>query len=167
MEAMVPILRVFEHHGEHAVDTSANPAYRPPAPGTAPEVVEASASMFKRRVKAARSLGPPSAGDAQLFVTISGGVWADIDRVDHLVAERAADKQEKLMRATAAERHLFVWFDGTQPEAELAIATGPPPSSPPAIASEIDVVWLRSARRSISLRRSGGCVRPTHGKSLR
>jgi hypothetical protein len=98
--------------------------------------------VFKSGVTEARVLWPRPALEAQLFVTITGGFTADIGRVNDLIIERASPKLEKLVRAEAAERHLFVWLDGTQPEAELAVALGPPPATAPAVPSRIDVVWL-------------------------
>jgi hypothetical protein len=68
----------------------------------------------------------------------------DPGAVNLLVAERAEPKREKLARAkadSASRCHLFVWLDGTQPGAELAVAKMPPPPAPE-IPSEIDVVWL-------------------------
>ncbi len=79
-----------------------------------------------------------------MFVTISGGFAGDPGAVNRLVAERAEPKREKLARAkadSASECHLFVWLDGTQPGAELAVSTMSPPPAPE-IPSEVDVVWL-------------------------
>jgi hypothetical protein len=148
MREMVPMLTLLEREGLTRVDTSVNPAYRSPAPGTSPEVVEATLQVFNSGVTEARVLWPRLALEAQLFVTITGGFTADIGRVNDLIIERAEPKLEKIVRAEAAEaaeaaeRHLFVWLDGTQPEAELAVALGPPPATARAVPSRIDVVWL-------------------------
>jgi hypothetical protein len=90
MHEMVPILTLFERKGLTQVDTSVNPAYRRPAPGTSPEVVEATLRVFKMGVTAARVLWPRPAPEAQLFVTISSGFTADIGRVNELIIERAS-----------------------------------------------------------------------------
>jgi hypothetical protein len=140
---MRPILRVFEEHGTPNIDTRIDPAYAPLPADTPIEVAEARSQMFNNvRVKAAHDIGPPQAGEAEIFLSISAGVWGDIEKVNALVVERAQPKAAKLAKANADETHLFVWLDGTQPGAELATATGPPPESAPAVPSEIDVVWL-------------------------
>lgn len=142
MKETVPILTLFEREGLTQIDTSVNPAYRTPALTTSPEVTEATFRMFKMGVIEARVLWERPTTEAQLFVTIRSGFSADIGRVNELIIERAGPKLEKLIRAEAAERHLFVWLDGTEPEAELAVAMGPSPATPPGVPSGIDVVWL-------------------------
>jgi hypothetical protein len=142
MHDMVPILTLFEREGLTQVNTSFNPAYRRSAPGTPPAVIEATLRVFKMGVLETRVLWPRPEAQAQLFVTVRGGFSADIERVNDLVVQRAESKIEKLTRAEAAERHLFVWLDGTQPEAELAVATGPPPTTAPHLSPVVDVVWL-------------------------
>jgi hypothetical protein len=140
---MRPILKVFEEHDTQQIDTRIDPAYAPLPPGTPPEVIEARLQMLNLRVKAAHDMGPPQRSEAEIFVSaFSMGVMADIDKVNDLVVERAKPKVAKLVKAEADEKHLFVWLDGTQPQAELATAMGPPPSSPPDVSPEIDVVWL-------------------------
>jgi hypothetical protein len=140
---MLPILAVLERHGETNVDTHTDPRWRPEAATAAPEVNEALRAMYERGVSSAHNLQSRSAPEPEVFVSIGGGAWADTDRVNKLVEERAQPKLEKLGKAhDAVARHLFVWFDGTQPDAELAIETRPPPSSPPKVGPEIDVVWI-------------------------
>jgi hypothetical protein len=144
MSAMLPILEVFEEHGHADVDPHINYAYVSPRSKMPAAVVEAARRMVELGITRARVLAPRAEGDAEMFVTISGGFAGDPGAVNRLVAERAEPKREKLARAkadSASECHLFVWLDGTQPGAELAVAKMPPPPAPE-IPSEIDVVWL-------------------------
>jgi hypothetical protein len=107
-------------------------------------IVEAARRMLELGVTRARVLAPRAAENAEMLVTISGGFAGDPGAVNRLVAERAEPKREKLARAkagNATECHLFVWLDGTQPSAELAVAKMPPPPAPE-VPSEVDVVWL-------------------------
>jgi hypothetical protein len=65
--------------------------------------------------------------------------------MNDLVAECARKKVEKLAAAPGFERHLFVWIRSSASDAELAIATLPPPASTPALPAGIDVVWVATA----------------------
>lgn len=144
MSAMRPILAVFEGHGYTDVDPHLNYAYVSPRSEMPAPVIEAARRMVELGVTRARVLAPRGDGEAEVFVTISGGFVADPGAVNRLVAERAEPKREKLARAkadSASECHLFIWLDGTQPGAELAVATMPPPPAPD-IPVEVDVVWL-------------------------
>lgn len=66
-------------------------------------------------------------------MSIHGGFTADVDKVNQLAVIEAGANSAKLAAADADERHLFVWLRLTHPDAELAVHTGPPPSSPPAL----------------------------------
>jgi hypothetical protein len=144
MSAMLPILEAFEEHGHADVDPHITYAYVSPRSEMPAPVVEAARRMVDLGVTRARVLAPRADDDAEVFVTISGGFAGDPGAVNRLVAERAEPKREKLTRAKAdraSECHLFIWLDGTQPGAELAVATMPPPPGPD-IPLEVDVVWL-------------------------
>jgi hypothetical protein len=141
MRAMLAILEAFEEHGHADVDPHVNYAYVSPRSEMPAPVVDSARRMVELRVTRARALAPQMDGDAEMFITISGGIAGDPDAVNRLVVERAEPKRKKLARASADERHLFVWLDGTQPGAELAVAKMPPPPGPQ-IPSEVDVVWL-------------------------
>jgi hypothetical protein len=86
-----------------------------------------------------RSFGPASS-EAQLFITVHGGFGADIDQVNQLVVAASAANADKLADTVADERHLFVWLDSSRPAAELAVFTGIPPETPPALTPGVDVV---------------------------
>jgi hypothetical protein len=144
MTAMLPILEAFEVHGHADVDAHINYAYVSPRSELPAPLVAAATRMVELGVTRARVLAPGADGDAEVFVTISGGFTGDPGAVSRLVAERAEPKRAKLASAkadSASECHLFIWLDGTQPGAELAVATIPPPP-PPDIPLEVDVVWL-------------------------
>ena len=141
MSAMLPILEVFEEHGHADVDPHINYAYVRPRSEMPAAVVEAARRMVELGVTRARMLAPRADGDAEMFVTISGRFAGDPGAINRLVAERAEPKRDKLARAkanSASECHLFVWVDGTQPGAELAVAKLRHPQR------------LRSRRRSTS-----------------
>jgi hypothetical protein len=141
MSAMLPILEAFEEHGHTDVDPHMNYAYVSPRSELPPQVVEAARRMVELGVTRTRVLGPGTEGDAEVFITISGGVAGDPATVNRLVAERAQRKRKQLAKTNAEEMHLFIWLDRTQPDAELAVATMAPPPAPD-IPSEVDVVWL-------------------------
>jgi hypothetical protein len=137
---IVPVLEVFERRGITEVETRQSPQYRRPAPGTAQEVVDATLEQFKLGAILTRSWGPRQSPDAaSLLLSIHGGFSADIDKVNELAAIEAKANSAKLAAADADERHLFMWLTLTHPDAELAVHTGPPPSTLP---SGVDVLWL-------------------------
>ena len=110
-------------------------------PGQAPAaVVDASTNLVLLGVSRARVWdvdGPP-----QLFFIGHGGVSADADAVNRLAVEHAAKNADKLLAAQADERHIFIWMDSSQPDAELAMHTGPPPDAAPVLPDGVDVVWV-------------------------
>jgi hypothetical protein len=69
-----------------------------------------------------------------------------VDEVNRLVERHAhaSDNVKKLAAADADERHLFVWITGSHPKAELAMHTGPPPTSRPVLPDGLDVVWVQN-----------------------
>jgi len=144
MNAMLPILEAFEVHGHADVDPHVDYVYNSPRSELPTPVVDAARRMIELGVTRARVLAPRADGNAEMFVTISDGFAGDPGAVNRLVAERSEPKREKLARAkadSASECHLFIWLDGTQPEAELAVGRLPPPPAPD-IPLEVDVVWL-------------------------
>lgn len=105
-------------------------------------VVQSVQSLFTLGIDWARSADPPQGGTAQLHFVFHGGASSNFDQLHQLVLERVEAKHPKLLRADADERHLFVWIDGTYPDAELAVATLPPPSPAPDLPAGLDAVWL-------------------------
>jgi hypothetical protein len=115
MSAMLAILEAFEEHGHADVDPRTNYAYVSPRSEMPAPVVEAARRIVDVGMTRARVLAPRADGDAEVFVTISGGFAGDPGAVNRLVAERAEPEREKLARATAdsaSECHLFIWLDG-------------------------------------------------------
>lgn len=145
MGAMPRILEVFERHGRDDVDPAREyGSYMSPHSTLPPELVEAAREMVKLGVNWARIFGARVGPEALMFITISGGFWGDPDAINRVLAERAEPKRKKLARAKADgadECHLWMWLDGTQSQAELAMVAEPPPG-PPTIPEEIDVVWV-------------------------
>jgi hypothetical protein len=143
MDGIVPLLETFERDGLTSVETHYSLRNLSPKPGTTQEVHGAMIEMFDLGVVAARTWGTPELGEeAAIWPSISSGVGSDTVKVNALVAERATPKRKKLVAAEADERHLFIWLDNSHADAELAVATLPPPSTPPAVPSGIDAVWL-------------------------
>lgn len=128
------LLAVLEQHGMSEVDRQLYPGQAPAA------VVDASTNLVLLGVSRARVWdvdGPP-----QLFFIGHGGVSADADAVNRLAVEHAAKNADKLLAAQADERHIFIWMDSSQPDAELAMHTGPPPDAAPVLPDGVDVVWV-------------------------
>lgn len=141
MRAMLQILKTFEEHDHHNVDHPINYDYINPRSDLPAPVVEAARRMVELGVTRVLVLAPRIRDVAEMIIAIGSGAVADPDAVNRLVIERAQPKRKKLAMASADERHLFVWLDGTQPAAALAAAKLAPPSAPD-IPSEIDVIWL-------------------------
>jgi hypothetical protein len=58
--------------------------------------------------------------------------------------EHAGHNIAKLLAADADERHLFLWINASQADAELAMHTGPPPQTPPPLPAGVDVLWVHN-----------------------
>jgi hypothetical protein len=139
VKKIVPLLAVFEANGISEAGSAGRPG---PAPAGSPaEVRDAYRSMLELGAILVRSFGPVSS-EPQLFITVHGGVGADIDEVNQLVVEAAEANAEKLAGTVSDERHLFVWLDSSRPAAELAVFTGTPPAMPPSLPPAVDAVWL-------------------------
>jgi len=104
----------------------------------------ATGELRRLGVAAAHRLGARNDGEALVLLGFRGGVSANPEAVNELVTERAEAKLEKLLRAEADERHLYVWIDSTRAAADLAMVTMPPPERGPALPAGIDVVWAAS-----------------------
>ena len=76
MSAMLPILEAFEEHGHADVDPHITYACVSPRSEMPAPVVEAARRMVDLGVTRARVLAPRADGDAEVFVTISGGFRA-------------------------------------------------------------------------------------------
>jgi hypothetical protein len=145
MANVVPHLAVLEQHDLREVGGSLRP--RDQIPTDAHEdAVRAVRAVFNLGVRRATRLGPPNSSEpAKLLVSLSGSAGSNFDAMNDLVAERARKKVDKLTAAAGHERHLFVWIRSSASDAELAIATLPPPASTPALADGIGVVWVATS----------------------
>jgi hypothetical protein len=149
MREVVPIVAVFESHGLHgANDTDAAP-WRSSAGDAV--VVSAIRRMEALGVLALREFAPrPSSREAELYATVRHGFGADVDTVNRFVEIHANANAAKLLTADADERHIFVLVDPSSPEAQLAMSTGPPPTSMPVLPAGLDVAWA-ATRGSIAI----------------
>jgi hypothetical protein len=129
-----PLLAVYEQHGLSEITSQLYPGQAPAA------VVDASTTLVRLGVSRARVWDVD--GAPQLWFIGHGGVSSNVDAVNRLAAEHAARNAEKLLAAQADERHLFIWMDKSQADAELAMHTGPPPDTPPVLPHGVDVVWI-------------------------
>jgi hypothetical protein len=111
----------------------------------APAVTQSVQGLFDLGIDWARSVNPVRQSAAQMHFVFHGAASADFDQFHQVLLERVAAKAPKLLRAKADERHVFVWLDGTYPDAELAVATLPPPSPCPELPTGIDAVWLSTS----------------------
>jgi hypothetical protein len=142
MSRMVPILELFELRGETSVEVRSSARYRFRAPGVADEMHEPMTQMCDLRVEAARLWDTPEPGQfGAVYLSISGGMVSNPEKLNELVVERVEKKINKLRAAPADERHLLAWVDSSHEDAELAFATLPPPP-PPSVPAGIDVIWL-------------------------
>jgi hypothetical protein len=72
----------------------------------------------------------------------SGGFVTAPDEINDVVAEEAAHNVEKLRRAEASERHVFVWIHPTSGGPELNLWQGDVPRTSPELPVGIDVAWI-------------------------
>lgn len=143
MRKIVAHLDVLEQHDVEQVGGGLRhrqlPADSPPA------VAEAASAIFDLGVHRATRLDPPKPGEAPLLMaSLNSGVTGSIDLLNKTVEGCAEKKAAKLRAADGDEKHLFVWLLGSASGVELAMATLPIPSSPPAIPAGVDVVWVAS-----------------------
>jgi hypothetical protein len=135
------VLAVFERHDVKevgAVGLSTPPRWH----GAPQDVIDATTEMFVLGVTLARMHRPAKIpGGALVLPSIHGGHGADADDLIGLAERDGKSNAEKLQNAEADERHLWIWVDGTTPDAELAMHLGHMPSGPPELPTGVDVVW--------------------------
>jgi hypothetical protein len=155
MSKIIPHLEVLDRHEVNEIGG----ALRTKLPADLDdEAADAAKAVLALGVRRATRIDPPKPGEAaRVLASLGGGVSSNFGLMNALVAECAQKKVNKLAAATGAERHLFVWIRNSASDAELAIATLPPPAITPVLPAEIDVVWVATA---------GGVDRP-YGKLLR
>jgi hypothetical protein len=143
VRTMSPLLEQFERVGLTTVQARGEGSAENTLAALPSDLQHARLAMSRLRVAAAYALGtPPSGRDATISISFRRGLAARSGDLNELVAERAREKVEKLLRSDADERHLFVWLDNSLAAAELAMARLPPPSPGPTLPAGVDVVWL-------------------------
>jgi hypothetical protein len=142
MTKVVPHLEVLERHSIEQVGGAGRADRRPPV-GANQEVVDAARGVFELGAHRATRLDAPKPGEIALVMApLHGSAGSNFDLLNDLVAKCAAAKAEKLAAAAGHERHLFIWMRPSVADAELAMATLPPPESTPVLPDGIDVVWV-------------------------
>lgn len=147
IDGIIPVLAAYERHGVSDIDTRVPPRSNLRAPGTPQDVIEATQQQFELGAVVTHRLGPRHSSEAQVFISIHGGVAANANQVDGLVGAVARRKADKLAVARADERHLFVWLSATHSDAELAVFSGRPPTAAPSLPAGIDALWLATRLR--------------------
>ena len=155
MSKIVPHLEVLDRHGVNEIGG----ALRTKLPADlGDEAADAAKAVLALGVRRATRIDPPKPREAaRVLASLGGPAGSNFDLMNDLVAECAQKKVNKLTAAAGAERHLFVWIRNSASDAELAIATLPPPVATPALPAGIDVVWVATA----------GVVDRPYGKLLR
>jgi hypothetical protein len=83
---------------------------------------------------------------SRIVVGVAGpAVWRSDDDLNLALMPAITNNIDKLRRATADERHLFVWLDWSDYRVQAAIFSivtlGRLPGSPPEFPEGLDVVW--------------------------
>ena len=140
MSKVIPHLAVLDRHGVEEIGG----ALRAKLPASLDgEVADAAKAVLSLGVRRATRIDPPKPGEAaRVLASLGGPAGTNFDLMNDLVAECARKKVDKLAAAAGHECHLFVWIRSSASDAELAIATLPPPASTPALPDGIDVVWV-------------------------
>lgn len=140
MQKIITHLAVLE---QHDVEEVGGLRHRRLPADTAPEVAQAARAIFDLGADRATRLDPPKPGETPLLLpSPHGGVTGSSGLLNEAVERCAEKKAAKLRAADGDERHLFVWLLGSASGVELAMATLPLPSSPPALSAGVDVVWV-------------------------
>jgi hypothetical protein len=135
---VVPHLELLEKRGVTEAGTLTSGAWR----SAGDDVVSAFQQITELGATYVRRWNEPASGETPLLLFSGhGGVGGNPEQVNALVEERAGAKAEKLLASGADERHLFVWIDSSYSDAELGMATMPPPDASPSLPAGIDVVW--------------------------
>jgi hypothetical protein len=111
--------------------------------GMSLRAAEAVAHLKNLGARSGGSVGLPRSGPALVVVgTVGPGGNVDGSSINEFVEDAAVENLSKLLRATADERHLFIWVDGTDSAGNVAMATFAVPSAPPELPDGIDIVWV-------------------------
>lgn len=157
---VVPHLEVLEKQGVTEAGMIASDAWR----RAGDDVVSAMRQITELGATHVRRWNEPTPGETPLLL-FSGhqGVGGNPGAVNALVEERARAKVEKLVASEADQRHLFIWIDSSHSEAELGMATMPPPATTPSLPPGIDVVWAATAGMTHEMYRCLWRLAPPNG----
>jgi hypothetical protein len=128
------LLAVLEQHNVDGIGGS----HGTPPGGQAVE--DAAARLLALGMTRATALR--EATEAKLLFSTHGGIVGDRDLLNDLAVHHAEQNAAKLRAASADERHLCIVVPPSQANAELAMATLPPPSGGPSLPEGVDLVWL-------------------------
>jgi hypothetical protein len=99
-------------------------------------------AVVRLRSLGARSANHLSPYGSSMLALGMGGTQSPNHELNRTVERLALSNAEKLRKASADERHLFVWIDSeTDWENNVALATFQVPSDPPKLPEGIDVAW--------------------------
>jgi hypothetical protein len=140
------------------LEGSETPEVIVPLGGVHPHAVEGLSSLGIQRVQ---NRGPrqDESGGAILFIR-SSSTSGDPGEINRVAQERAEAKADSLSKQDGDEHHVFVWFDSTQPAAELALHAGTLPGVGPELPAGVDAIWVTNYGPPV-----GGTITP--GRLLR
>jgi hypothetical protein len=139
---VVPHLELLEKYGVTEAGTITSVAWR----RAGDDVISTFQQIAELGATHVRRWNEPAAGETPLLL-FSGhrGAGGNPGQVNALVEERAGAKAAKSLASGADECHLVVWIDSSYSDAELGMATMPPPESSPTLPEGIDVVWAATS----------------------
>lgn len=138
---VAPLLKVLE---EERVSVFPSPGPVSPAAQTAID------ALGELRVRGGSSAGGAYPGRVPMVVvgTTGPGGWTDGSSVNSAIEGAVTANLEKLLRAEADLRHLFLWVDWTDHASEAALALFKLPSAGPCLPDQIDAVWAATWQRN-------------------
>ena len=137
-EKALPFLRTLEAGGVEKFDDSY------PSRLSSDGVLQAQRQLSELGIRNGISM---DSKPTRIVVSVIGpSGWGSADTLTYLVERAAQRKVEQLGRATAEERHVFLWLDWSDYDAQAAMHfvmdLGVLPKSPPALPEGIDKVWV-------------------------
>jgi hypothetical protein len=151
VQRAVPLLAVLEAHSVEWVHS-----YRPLLDQTQTQAaIDAARPLFALGVSQAAALAETDS--PEVLFSLHGGAGGGSEQINAIVEEHAGYNIDKLRAATGvAERQLFISISLSQSSVELAMATLSPPSTPPSLPADLDVVWVANWNERKIWRTRGG-----------
>jgi hypothetical protein len=107
------------------------------------EVVSTLSSLFALRV--VQGIAVDSSPPRIVVATVGNGTWGGAEGLTEVVEREAVANADKLNRAEADERHLFIWLDWTSRQAQAAVSSilrlGVAPPMPE-LPAGVNTVWV-------------------------